>query len=238
MATNDNESHVKKLQTKAWYVSLQHAIKNGWRTRHLDIDEITTPGAPLEGRRIFSNYQDDGNLYQIDNEGNITELGGITTTAHSAIDHSAASISILDTAGDFTATNVEDALAELQADNEAFEYMIGAWGIDGLIGTGALVGKHHIPVPYATTITRVEGTLDANGAAAWVVTIQDESAIGTVRNAVETNMSLISSGNKYGSVTAGFDDATIPAGDFLRLDMVSAHATASDGIISVYGHRT
>jgi hypothetical protein len=64
----------------------------------------------------------DGLLYSKDDAGAETALSGAALAAHLADTsdaHDASAISIADAGNDFTATDVEGALAELQADNEA-----------------------------------------------------------------------------------------------------------------------
>jgi hypothetical protein len=83
-----------------------------------DGSDFTNPDADY--RRLF--LGEDGTLHLKDSAGTVTDVGGGDVSAHLADTtdaHDASAISILDVANDFTATDVEGALAELQADAEA-----------------------------------------------------------------------------------------------------------------------
>lgn len=94
---------------------------------HVQLHERTAPATPDANRlRIYVKDKSSVSaLYAKDDAGTEHELTNAAAaadlTAHTADTsdaHDASAISILDTAGDFTATDVEGALAELQSDHE------------------------------------------------------------------------------------------------------------------------
>jgi hypothetical protein len=155
---------------------------------------------------------------------------GVTAHANltglTAQDHPASAITILDTAADFTATDVEGALAELQADNEAhaaltkhagaFVWMeIARWYLDGLLRADTSV--HQGPIiqlpPWAATALLVEGSsfkANVRTTSAGAAVIIDITIASTIAGA---QTSLFAGGTPdYPSIAAASYDASADDG--------------------------
>jgi hypothetical protein len=169
------------------------------------------------------------------------ELAGLNAThlADAADAHDASAISILDTAADFTATDVEGALAELQADAEAHAAAADphtAYALDTDLSTHASAADPH-------TGYVLESLIDAAGDL-----IQGSAADTVARLAISVPAANILNvlGVAFGETVTSWKaihDATNPAAlgtaapgtsllashrDHVHLDPVTAHVAAGD----------
>lgn len=112
--------------------------------------------------------------------------------------HDASAISILDTAGDFTATDVEGALAELQSEKQTAAQVSAA-----IAAAGTLTGQ----VAYFAMDTAPTGWLKATGAEVSQTTYAALfAAIGTTFNTGGETPGYFRLPDQRGEILCGFDD--------------------------------
>jgi len=163
-----------------------------------------------------------------------TDIAGHIADASDA--HGASAISILDTAGDFTATDVEGALAELQTDAEAAAHSHEIpVVVDG--ATASTTAPYAmVRIPNACTIVSVHVKTAENitiGATAWIGDIHKILAAnvntdgqGTTIYATQGNRPTITNGNMGNQATTP-DVTALADGDYLAFytDQVGTNAT-------------
>lgn len=137
---------------------------------------------------------EDGLMHLKDAADVITDVGATAPLADHLADaadaHDASAVSILDTAGDFTATDVEGALAELQADNEAHAaaadphpgYLTTAEGAAAFEPAGA-VAAHTADTADAHDASAISftpnGSIAATDVQAAIQEVRDEASGGS-----------------------------------------------------------
>ncbi len=147
-------------------------------------DVVLADGAdwdPGEGAGLYR--RDDDNASWVAIEPTTVGLALAAHIADTTDAHDASAISILDTAGDFTATNVEDALAELQSDAEADAAALAAHLVDATDAHAAsAITNTPAGTIAATTVQAAINELDGDITAhlADTVDAHDASAISFV----------------------------------------------------------
>lgn len=137
-------------------------------------------------------------------------LDGVPTALQTHLDdtadaHDASAISILDVAGDFTATDVEAALAELQSDHEADEAALAAHITD--------VGDAH------------DGSAISNVPAGGIAAVDVQAAINELDSAKAAAASAVMDGDAAGGVLSGTYPDPGFAADMATQAELDAHLT-------------
>lgn len=148
-------------------------------------------------------------LNELDSEkattGSVTSVQtNLTTHINNTTDaHDASAISILDTANDFTATDVEGALAELQSDSEADEAALAAH-IANATAAHAGTAISNIPAGNiaATTVQAALNELDSEKATTGSVTTVQTNLTTHINNATGAHAGTAISNTPAGNIAA------------------------------------
>lgn len=180
-----------------------------------DGSDFTNPDADY--RRVF--LGEDGALHAKDSSGTVTALGGDVSahTGDTSDAHDASAISVLDTAANFTGTDVEAVLAELQ-DN-----------IDGVGGGGGgwtlLVDKDGTDT---TGFTSENGTWASNG------TIIQQTGTGTNAR-LRWNTKVPQGGQTVYEVDVRFPSSTQTAGSAgTGAGLLIHHTSGASSLFTIY----
>jgi len=159
--------------------------------------------------------------------------------------HDASAISILDSATDFTATDVEGALAEIQSDNEAHvvaadphtgyvketeRLFLADFSKAGVLTTGT--GTFRWYNDSGVTLTFREVRISAGTAPTGAAILVDVNNNGTTVFSTQSNRPTIAISGNTGTTTT-FNDTTIADGEYLTIDIDQIGSTIAGSDLTV-----